>query len=134
MHRYLYEISIVPTWFTALVGIAFGASFASFLGVVGERVPRGETLGGRSHCVCGADLGAANIPVFGWLFLRGRARCCNAVIPVRYVLVEVFLAAAWAFILSLHQQWYIWAPSLVLTAGAALAFSWRRPATTNTTG
>ena len=29
-----------------------------------------------------------NIPVFSWIFLRGQAACCDARIPVRYLVVE----------------------------------------------
>jgi leader peptidase (prepilin peptidase)/N-methyltransferase len=71
-----------------LVG-ALAASVASFLGVVTDRLPRGETLGGRSHCVCGAPVRATDaIPVVGFLGRRGRARCCGERIPARYVLTE----------------------------------------------
>lgn len=49
---------------------------------------------GRSRCVCGRQLSALeNIPVVSWLALRGRARCCQAKIPVRYVLAEAGSAA-----------------------------------------
>jgi leader peptidase (prepilin peptidase)/N-methyltransferase len=78
---------------TVLVG-AFAASLASFLGVVTDRVPRGETLGGRSRCVCGAPVRAIDaIPIVGYLGRRGRARCCGARIPTRYVLTEAAAAA-----------------------------------------
>ncbi len=127
VHTYFHEVAVTPTWFFAIVAGFFGAALASFLGVVGERVPRHETLGGRSHCVCGADLGGTNIPIVGWLVLRGRARCCGARIPVRYVLAEAYLAASWAGIAALRLVWWLWAPLLVVSAGIVLAASWRRP-------
>jgi prepilin signal peptidase PulO-like enzyme (type II secretory pathway) len=48
-----------------------------------------------------------NIPIFSYLFLRGRCRNCRARIPVRVLLVEVlsgaiFLIAYWRFGLSIE--------------------------------
>jgi leader peptidase (prepilin peptidase)/N-methyltransferase len=75
-----------------LVG-ALGASIGSFVGVALDRLPRGESLGGRSVCVCGTPIAARdNVPVLGYLVRRGRARCCGASIPWWYLAVE--LAAA----------------------------------------
>ena len=75
-----------------LVG-AFGACLGSFLAVVAERVPRGESLGGRSHCVCGASIEARdNVPILGYLARRGRARCCGTRIPWWYAAVEIAAA------------------------------------------
>ena len=75
-----------------LVG-AFGACLGSFLAVAAERIPRGESLGGRSHCVCGAPIKARdNLPIVGYLARGGRARCCGARIPWWYVAVEIAAA------------------------------------------
>jgi len=60
--------------------------------VVIYRLPRGENLAfPASHCTsCGKPIRALdNLPLFGWLLLRGRARCCGARISSRYPLVEV---------------------------------------------
>lgn len=71
-----------------------GACVASFCCVVAERVPAHRSLGGRSTCVCGRQLRAhENVPILGWLALRGRARCCGARLPAYYVLAEAGLAA-----------------------------------------
>jgi leader peptidase (prepilin peptidase) / N-methyltransferase len=73
----------------AVLAVGVGASIGSFLGVVIERVPRGESLGGRSHCVCGAPIRALdNVPVISYLVRRGRARCCGASIPAWYLAIE----------------------------------------------
>jgi leader peptidase (prepilin peptidase) / N-methyltransferase len=74
------------------VGVSLGLSFGSFLNVVIHRVPRGESIVfPASHCTsCGAPIRAFdNLPVLGWLLLRGRARCCKAPISSRYPLVEL---------------------------------------------
>jgi prepilin signal peptidase PulO-like enzyme (type II secretory pathway) len=84
-------------WYNAFCGGVFGAITASFLCVVAERVPRGLSLGGRSHCVCGRQLlWRENIPVLGWLRVGGVSRCCSSKIPVFYLVAELFLAAGWA--------------------------------------
>ncbi len=70
---------------------AFGLAFGSFLNVVAHRLPRRESLSKpRSRCPhCGGQIRARdNIPVLGWLLLRGRCRDCGAPISKRYPLVE----------------------------------------------
>jgi prepilin signal peptidase PulO-like enzyme (type II secretory pathway) len=74
----------------AVLAVALGASLGSFAGVALDRVPRGQSLGGRSHCVCGAPIAARdNVPVLGFLLRGGRARCCDARIPWWILGVEV---------------------------------------------
>lgn len=80
---------------TALL-IAFlgGLLAGSFVTVVGYRVPRGESIvGPRSRCTtCGAQIAAYdNVPVFSWVVLRGRSRCCGDRISARYPLTELAL-------------------------------------------
>lgn len=73
--------------FAALLGLVWG----SFLNVVIHRVPRGmSVVRPPSQCpACEKPIRIRdNIPLFGWLFLRGRARCCGAPVPFRYPLVE----------------------------------------------
>ena len=50
-----------------------------------------------SHCPsCGAEITALqNIPLFSYLFLRGRCAHCGIAISIRYPLVEFFTAAIW---------------------------------------
>jgi leader peptidase (prepilin peptidase)/N-methyltransferase len=82
----------------AAAAIAFlgGLMVGSFVTVVAHRVPRGESIvAPRSRCPgCGAQIAAYdNVPLFSWLLLRGRARCCGASISPRYPLTELALAA-----------------------------------------
>ena len=75
-----------------LIRFLLGAALFSFMNVVAWRLPRGmDPLKGRSVCPqCGHTLGAPDlVPVFSWLFLRGRCRHCGAHIPARYLLVEL---------------------------------------------
>jgi leader peptidase (prepilin peptidase)/N-methyltransferase len=86
---------------TALVGIAglAGLVVGSFLNVVISRVPRGESVvRPPSHCpACGAAVRARhNVPVVGWLVLRGRCADCRATIGIRYPAVELGTGVAFA--------------------------------------
>lgn len=89
------------TFFIFLV-FMLGASIASFLGVVIERVPKGETILGTSHCACGRELKPyENIPVFGWLSIRGTAKCCGSKLPVWYLFFELGLGLLFAGIFAI---------------------------------
>ncbi len=73
---------------TAVLGLAVG----SFLNVVIHRVPRGESLlRPGSHCPqCSSPVAPRhNLPVLGWLVLRGRCVRCRQPISPRYPLVEI---------------------------------------------
>ena len=77
-------------WVTAL-----GAAVGSFLNVVIYRLPQGMSLvRPKSRCPsCGTPIRAGdNVPVFGWLRLRGRCRACGEGISSRYPLVEAVTA------------------------------------------
>jgi len=99
-----------------LLVFVFGASVGSFLNVVIYRIPAGKSiLYPPSHCpVCSHRLGKSeNVPVFGWLWLRGRCRHCRTPISVRYPLIEtlggiLFLFVFWQFELSWYTLGY-WA-------------------------
>lgn len=107
-------------WITTHAGVLFGAvlgaCLASFGCVVAERLPRRESLGGRSHCACGRQLHAyENVPILGWLALRGRTRCCGVRLPARYLIAEVGLAAwcgllgqlLWAAVANAGVSWML---------------------------
>ncbi|MBR4362068.1 MAG: prepilin peptidase [Ruminococcus sp.] len=69
----------------------FGICIGSFLNVVILRLPRHESLIKRSsHCMtCGAKIRPIDlIPVFSWIFLRGKCHSCGEKISVRYPIVE----------------------------------------------
>jgi leader peptidase (prepilin peptidase)/N-methyltransferase len=79
----------------ALAGL-LGLVVGSFLNVVIHRVPRAESLlRPGSHCPsCQAPVPARyNVPVLGWLVLRGACHTCRAPISARYPLVEAATAA-----------------------------------------
>jgi leader peptidase (prepilin peptidase)/N-methyltransferase len=83
----------------AVLGVVIG----SFLNVVIYRIPRGESLiRPGSHCPsCAAPVRARhNLPVAGWLLLRGRCADCRSAISVRYPLVEVVTGALFVAVTS----------------------------------
>lgn len=94
----------------------FGACIGSFLNVVVYRIPEGLSLiYPPSRCPkCSHKLGKTeNVPIFGWLCLRGRCRWCKTSISSRYPLVEAatgiyFLLIFWQFGYSIETLGY-WA-------------------------
>jgi leader peptidase (prepilin peptidase) / N-methyltransferase len=81
----------VPLALSVVFAGAIGAAVGSFLNVVAYRLPRSESLvRPRSRCPkCAAAIKPYdNLPVLGWLLLRGRCRSCRARISPRYPIVE----------------------------------------------
>ncbi len=88
-------------WLAAFWMAAIGGSVGSFLNVVVYRLPAGMNLSyPSSHCPkCGHPIRwHDNVPVFGWLLLRGRCRDCRTWIPLRYPIVEASVAALFLLI------------------------------------
>ncbi|MDX1969745.1 MAG: prepilin peptidase [Planctomycetaceae bacterium] len=82
-------------WLTVFWFFCLGASFGSLLNVIVYRLPLGLSLW-RDSSRCPSCLSPVrsrdNVPIFGWLGLRGRCRDCGWSIPVRYPLVEAAVA------------------------------------------
>ncbi len=74
-----------------IMAFFFGACFGSFANVVIYRWPKEQSfVTPRSRCPsCGYQIKAyQNIPIFSWLFLRGKCANCKASISFMYPLVE----------------------------------------------
>jgi prepilin signal peptidase PulO-like enzyme (type II secretory pathway) len=74
---------------------AVGACIGSFMNVVIYRLPAGlSLLHPPSRCPkCETPIRATdNVPIFGWLWLSGRCRHCEAAISARYPAVELLVA------------------------------------------
>jgi hypothetical protein len=84
---------------------ALGSSIASFLNVVAYRLPRGQSILGRSRCPrCGHQLSfLENMPVFGWFRNGGRCQACRLPISTRYLWVEFILGTAFALLFWLGE-------------------------------
>lgn len=79
----------------------FGASIGSFLNVVAGRVPEGKTIvyGGSKCPFCNTRLSFIdNMPVLGWLILRGRCRSCRLPIAPRYLIIEIVIGLVFVWL------------------------------------
>jgi leader peptidase (prepilin peptidase)/N-methyltransferase len=97
-------LDLVPVTVLRVFAVAFGLLWGSFLNVVIHRVPRGmSVVKPASHCpACKAPIKAwQNVPVFGWVVLRGKAACCGAKVSARYPLVELIGAVLSLAVLEL---------------------------------
>jgi leader peptidase (prepilin peptidase)/N-methyltransferase len=72
------------------VAFIFGTIIGSFLNVVIFRFEKKESIGGRSHCPhCKKILTPGElVPLFSYLFLRGRCKNCRTPLSKQYPLVE----------------------------------------------
>jgi leader peptidase (prepilin peptidase) / N-methyltransferase len=83
----------------AFMLLVVGSCFGSFLNVCIHRIPIGMSLvRPRSRCPrCGKAIRAHdNLPVLGWLILRGKCRDCRAPISPRYPIVELTVGLVFA--------------------------------------
>ncbi len=127
-------------WICLLYVIAMGACVGSFLNVVVYRLPLGRSLiSPPSSCPkCSHQLAwHDNVPVLGWLWLRGKCRYCRNPISVQYPLVEALTGAIFgvAYILyyflgwggggfrdiGIGETWIVLAMHLILLAGLLAA-------------
>lgn len=95
----------------AIFLFVLGALFGSFANVVIYRWPKGESvIRPGSHCgSCQKPVAwYDNVPIFAWLYLRGRCRQCGAAYSIRYPLVELLMAVAFtALYLKIGHQWIL---------------------------
>jgi leader peptidase (prepilin peptidase)/N-methyltransferase len=95
----------IPQWVILIWLFVFGATIGSFLNVCIYRLPNHDSLWAQlaglnyppSTCpYCKNRIqGRDNIPILGWLKLRGRCRVCRHWIPPRYALIEFFNGVLW---------------------------------------
>ena len=118
-----HQLMLIITFFVFVTGSCIG----SFLNVVIWRLPRGESLSHpSSHCpACHHPLAVwQNVPLLGWLVLRGRCFYCKTPISVRYPIVEMITAllflAVWGSIVQAGLPWG-GAIRYLFLAGALLA-------------
>jgi leader peptidase (prepilin peptidase)/N-methyltransferase len=87
----MFSIPEIPVWLGQWVFALFGLIFGSFFNVLIYRVPRDLPIAfPASHCPhCMSPIRLRhNIPVLGWLMLRGRCKDCRALISIQYPIVE----------------------------------------------
>lgn len=111
---------MIPIGLWAALAAVLGLLIGSFLNVVIYRVPAGESIvRPPSKCPkCGNEIrNRHNIPVFGWLVLRGKCFDCGNPISPRYPIVE-FATGALFVVLTLDHSKLHWALPAYLYFGA----------------
>lgn len=105
-----------PTYLGLFFFFAFGATVGSFINVVVYRLPRGQGIvRPPSACpACGTRLTwRENLPIIGWIMLRGRCRFCKSPISAEYPIVETIVALLFG---GLFALWFA-DPGLLRTIG-----------------
>lgn len=116
---------------TGLVLLLISPAVGSFLGVLVDRLPRGQDVVRQpSACRgCGQKIPPRDlVPLLSYLLLRGRARCCGAKIPPLLPLLEAgaFLVALLMLLLAqsdLHMllgTLYLWLLLALLASDATV--------------
>ncbi len=108
------------------IASVFGLIVGSFLNVVIYRLPKAILNESESSLRCLLWPGSTapccgkvlhwyeNIPVFSWLFLRGKCGYCKQPISPRYILVELLTTGAFA--------WSAWSYGLSISGGIYAVF------------
>ena len=118
----------IPLWYSLAVFFVLGACVGSFYNVIVYRMPRGISLvNPPSHCpLCKKHIPLYyNLPIVGWLILRGRSACCKQPISIIYPIGEslcgllgaLALYAATGFTTDFWSpvtDWSVWADALAL--------------------
>ncbi|MQG75763.1 MAG: prepilin peptidase [SAR202 cluster bacterium] len=96
------DLSLTET-LQLVYAVPIGLSFGTLFNVVADRLPQGMSIVfPASHCptfkhpISLRD----NIPVFSYLWLRGKCRYCSAAIPVRVPIVEAGTAVLFAIVVA----------------------------------
>lgn len=113
----LVLVNIILYLYSFVLGIVIG----SFLNVVIYRVPKEISfVNGRSFCPhCQAPIkGYHNVPLFSYLWLRGKCTECGEPISIRYPLVELFTGLMAILIFAVYGFSFQWL--VVFSAGAIL--------------
>lgn len=103
-------VADLPAWFIGLAAFVFGAAWGSFFNVCIYRWPRGmSVVSPPSHCThCETPVRFRdNLPILGWLLLRGKTSCCGEPLSPRYAVVELLTAL---LALALAQRFAMHAP------------------------
>jgi len=105
----------------AFIIFVFGAVIGSFLNVVIYRIPKGESIAfPPSKCQsCQTPLKWwHNIPIFSWLFLKGKCYFCKEKISTQYPVVEALTGII--FVVLYFKLGLVWYFPFVAASFAAL--------------
>ena len=95
----------------AIIVFIFGTMIGSFLNVVIYRIPKGESIVFPSSKCQSCQTALKwwhNIPLFSWLFLRGKCYFCKEKISAQYPMVEFLTGIIFvALYFKLGLVWYL---------------------------
>lgn len=114
---------VAAVWPTLAICGAFGAVIGSFLNVCIYRIPRGLSIVTPPSTCPHCDTRIRpydNVPVLGWLWLRGRCRRCRGRISPRYPLVELLTAGVFVFLVWWYGTSWELLPALYFSAAMIL--------------
>jgi leader peptidase (prepilin peptidase)/N-methyltransferase len=114
-------VTDVPAWLLLSAACAFGAIWGSFFNVAIYRWPRDmSVVRPPSTCPnCQVRIPARyNVPILGYLWLRGRSACCGVALSPRYPIVEALSAV---LCVAIVQRFVINAADNTLLVRAALS-------------
>lgn len=114
---------ILLTAFVLAYVVILGATIGSFLNVIVYRMPLGMgVIRPRSFCpICKTPIKATdNIPVLGWIKLRGKCRTCRTPISPRYPIVEGVLGSVFGLLALLLVLHYV---EIVRDRGAGMSWT-----------
>jgi len=113
----------METTIISLIVFIFGTLIGSFLNVVIYRIPKGESVvfpASKCQSCQTALKWYHNIPIFSWLFLRGKCAFCKEPISKQYPIVELTTGLIFlALFLKLGLVWYL--PFVAASFAALLA-------------
>jgi leader peptidase (prepilin peptidase)/N-methyltransferase len=84
-----------------------GASLGSFFGLCVSRIPKNiSIIFPGSHCDCGKSIPFyLNIPIFSWILLKGKARCCGRKLEFQYIFFELLTAVLYVLLWQKSDPW-----------------------------
>jgi leader peptidase (prepilin peptidase)/N-methyltransferase len=98
-----------------IILFVYGLVVGSFLNVLIDRLSMEQSIGGRSHCDhCGKTLRWQDlVPVFSYIYLRGKCRYCKKKLSPQYPLIEILTGLV--FVLSWNFSPFDTIPLRILT-------------------
>ncbi|MES3038935.1 MAG: prepilin peptidase [Bdellovibrionota bacterium] len=106
-----------------IIFFLLGFIFGSFANVCIYRIPRDlSVIKPRSACIgCKKPIAwYHNIPVFSWVFLRGKCANCGIAISARYPLVETLMGVLFALVFARHGWSWITLEYLIFVFGLVI--------------
>ncbi len=84
----------------------FGTAVGSFLNVLIDRLPKDESINGRSHCdYCRKKIAWYDMfPVLSFFILGGKSRCCKKKLSWQYPLIEIITGISFLLIFNFKFQ------------------------------